>query len=176
MTRRPKGADGRSLPGGLTSSGGFNTTTPPGSSAGGGGGAGTPTGPAQEALHALEADHAKEATHASSAAALDADSPTRADFLSALAADTAAGHITFADGLTTAQVDMPGYTPGIQGGRLWIDADGLAHVATDFLTVNRRMEVSELQIQEQTHIGGSQILSPAAMRCMRVIKTAGERI
>ena len=42
------------------------------------------------------AGEADEAAHAASAAALDADSPTREDFLSAKDDDTAQGNITFA--------------------------------------------------------------------------------
>ena len=62
---------------------------------------------ASEAKHAKTADTAEYATsagHASTAdvaSELSADSQTREDFVSAVAADTAAGHITFADGLTS---------------------------------------------------------------------------
>jgi hypothetical protein len=62
---------------------------------------------ATEAKHAKSADTAEYATsagHASTAdiaSELSADSKTREDFVSATAADTAAGHITFADGLTS---------------------------------------------------------------------------
>lgn len=67
---------------------------------------------ADEATHAAEADAATtaqtaekattadEATHATSAYELDADSPTREDFLSATDDDTAAGLIEFLKGIT----------------------------------------------------------------------------
>lgn len=57
---------------------------------------------AEEAKHAASADEAakaEEAEHARKAAELDADSPTREDFLSATSDDAAAGVITFLKGL-----------------------------------------------------------------------------
>lgn len=49
---------------------------------------------------ANEATHAKEAEHAKAAFDLDLDSPIRKLFLSKLADDVAAGHITFEEGIT----------------------------------------------------------------------------
>lgn len=57
---------------------------------------------ADEATHALTADKASkadEATHAGSAYELDADSPTREDFLSSKNDDEAAGEIAFEKGV-----------------------------------------------------------------------------
>lgn len=62
----------------------------------------TKAGTAEEAEHAASADYATnadEAAHAASANALDADSPTREDFLSSKEADDAAGEIAFEAGV-----------------------------------------------------------------------------
>lgn len=60
------------------------------------------------------------------------------------------------------------YVPGVSGGTFYIDANGEAHIDTAYLTVNKKMTVKELEIQQQRWVGGSQISSPAGMVCGRV--------
>lgn len=62
-----------------------------------------------------------------------------------------------------------GYMPGAYGGRIWQDADGKVHIETDYLEAREKIEAKEVEIQEETHVGGCQIISPAAMRCSRVL-------
>lgn len=61
------------------------------------------------------------------------------------------------------------YLPGAYGGRIWIDDLGKVHIETDYLEAREKIEAKEVEIQEETHVGGCQIISPAAMRCSRVI-------
>lgn len=73
------------------------------------------------------------------------------------------------NGLKVGKVmEVGNYAPGASGGSFWIDENGEAHIDTAFITVNKRMSVKEVEIQEQTHVGGSQIISPAAMTCSSV--------
>lgn len=133
---------------------------------------------ADEATHATEADTATEATHAASAAALDADSPTREDFLSAIADDTAAGHITFADGATAnellvttladiaraimAQAGSSTFVDGFDGSgwQVWTK-DGESRLTIDRLTVRKAMVAFELLIEKIRSVGGQIIVSAA---------------
>lgn len=61
------------------------------------------------------------------------------------------------------------YQPGAYGGRIWVDELGKVHIETDYLEAREKLQAKEIEIQEETHVGGCQILSPAAMRCSRVI-------
>lgn len=61
------------------------------------------------------------------------------------------------------------YQPGAYGGRVWVDDLGKVHIETDYLEAREKIEAKEVEIQEETHVGGCQIISPAAMRCSRVI-------
>ncbi len=65
-------------------------------------------------------------------------------------------------------ITVGNYVPGAGGGSLWIDDAGEAHFDTAYLTVNKRMNVKEIEVQERTHVGGCQVSSPAAMTCCSV--------
>lgn len=71
------------------------------------------------------------------------------------------------------RVTIGNYVPGVSGGVFYIDENGEAHIETSVLTVNKKLQVKEVEIQEQTWVGGSQINSPAGMVCERVIKVDG---
>lgn len=60
------------------------------------------------------------------------------------------------------------YIPGAIGGTFYVDSRGEAHIETATITVNKKMTVKEVEIQEQTWVGGAQINSPASMRCHSV--------
>lgn len=62
-----------------------------------------------------------------------------------------------------------GYQAGVYGGRIWVDDDGKVHIETDYIEAREKIEAKEVEIQEETHVGGCQIISPAAMRCSRVL-------
>lgn len=62
-----------------------------------------------------------------------------------------------------------GFVPGAYGGGIWTDEDGRVHIETDFIEARVKLQAKEIEIQEETHVGGVQINSPAAMRCKRVI-------
>lgn len=66
------------------------------------------------------------------------------------------------------RLDLGHYIPGSEGGSLWVDSNGEVHFETAYLTVNKKMTVKEVEIQQQTWVGGAQINSPAAMVCERV--------
>lgn len=108
---------------------------------------------AKEATHALKSD---KATHAASAADLDSDSPAYRRWLRKDTADTAQEAINFARGLTAGD-----FAAGSTGAGLYRDADGAWSAEVDNLTVRRKLQVTELDIQRLRHIGGQVLLSPA---------------
>ncbi len=154
---------------------------------------------ADEAKHALSADEAthaqsattansadkantaimaNEAQHALQAAELDSDSPTRDDFLSAINDDSAAGHITFANGATAteltvttlatiaraiiAQTGSERFIDGFagEGWQIW-QHDGESSMTLDHITVRKAMTVLELLIERIRAVGGQLIVSAA---------------
>lgn len=60
------------------------------------------------------------------------------------------------------------FRPDAIGGAMWTDEYGNVHVETDFIKARKKLEAREVEIQELTHVGGCQIISPAAMRCSDV--------
>lgn len=66
------------------------------------------------------------------------------------------------------RLDVGEYVPGTSGASVWVDERGEAHIETATITVNKKMTVKEVEIQEQTWVGGSQINSPAGMTCEKV--------
>lgn len=108
---------------------------------------------AKEATHALKSD---KATHAATAADLDSDSPAFSRWLRKDTADTAQEAINFARGLTAGD-----FAAGSTGAGLYRDADGAWSAEVDNLTVRRKLQVAELDIQRLRHIGGQVLLSPA---------------
>lgn len=66
------------------------------------------------------------------------------------------------------RLDVGEYLPGTSGASVWVDERGEAHIETATITVNKKMTVKEVKIQEQTWVGGSQINSPAGMTCAKV--------
>lgn len=60
------------------------------------------------------------------------------------------------------------YVPGVSGGVFYIDENGEAHIETGQMTVNGKLRVKEIEVQQQTWVGGAQILSPAGMVCEKV--------
>lgn len=60
------------------------------------------------------------------------------------------------------------YVPGVSGGVFYVDENGEAHIETGQMTVNGKLRVKEIEVQQQTWVGGAQILSPAGMVCEKV--------
>ena len=120
------------------------------------------------------AGEADEAAHAASAAALDADSPTREDFLSAKDDDTAEGNITFAKDIDVKGGEKVGgdmsvagsANIGTDGKSTKLSVSGDASVSgtttTHNLTVTGKATFFELEIQKATAAGGLQIYSAGA--------------
>lgn len=108
---------------------------------------------ADEATHANTAD---EATHAGSAKDVDSDSPAYRRWLRKDTADTAQEAINFAKGLTAGS-----FASGSTGAAIYKDGDGAWAAEVDNLTVRRKLQVTELDIQRLRHIGGQVLLSPA---------------
>ena len=80
------------------------------------------------------------------------------------------GDATVGNGLNVRKgITIGDYQPGAYGGRIMVDDLGKVHIETDYLDVRETFKAKEVEIQEQTHVGGCQIISPAAMRCSRVI-------
>ena len=117
---------------------------------------------AQQAAHAVAADeathavNADEATHAASAADVDSSSPAYRRWLRKDTADTAQEQITLAKGLKAGD-----FVSGSTGAGLYQDSDGGWAAEVDNLTVRRKLQVTELDIQRLRHIGGQVLLSPA---------------
>lgn len=59
------------------------------------------------------------------------------------------------------EVTFDSLTRGVQGSGVWRDEMGNAHMEADYLHVHRKLEASEVQIQETTFVGGKQIYSAA---------------
>lgn len=110
---------------------------------------------------------AGEADHAASAADLDADSPTRAQFLSSVADDIAEGRITFQQGLTAVLsaifkqgAEFGNFTSSMLGGTgAGVDASGNAEFES--LRVRSALEVMELIINRLSALEGDQLLTEA---------------
>lgn len=134
---------------------------------------------------------------------LEPDSPTREDFISSKHDDTAKGAVTFekqskflqgaklgnggevnsvgeatfvsvtAQGFNGSLYDIGAFIAGISGGRLWMDAQGRVHLECDIVTVRDRLQARDIEVQEVTHVGGAQIISPAGGRCVDVQSIEG---
>lgn len=66
------------------------------------------------------------------------------------------------------KVTVGNYVPGVSGGVFYVDENGEAHIETGQMTVNGKLRVKEIEVQQQTWVGGAQILSPAGMVCEKV--------
>lgn len=66
------------------------------------------------------------------------------------------------------KVTVGNYVPGVSGGVFYIDENGEAHIETGQMTVNGKLRVKEIEVQQQTWAGGAQVLSPAGMVCEKV--------
>lgn len=66
------------------------------------------------------------------------------------------------------KVTVGNYVPGVSGGVFYVDEDGEAHIETGQMTVNGKLRVKEIEVQQRTWVGGAQILSPAGMVCEKV--------
>lgn len=62
------------------------------------------------------------------------------------------------------------FFPGLSGAALWVDDDGLSHAEADVLHVRRKLTAKEVEIQKETHVGGSIISSPAGAVVTRVVE------
>lgn len=58
------------------------------------------------------------------------------------------------------------------GGAISIDGNGNSIAEFDYLNVRKKASFTELTIQELKNVGGQLIVSPAAMKCSRVVKLA----
>ena len=86
-----------------------------------------------------------------------------ARYISKRSDDTAEGVITFNSAPRFKEGHAStDYEYGVQGAATYKGHGGW-HTETDYLTVRKKMSVKEVEIQEEKHIGGSQILS--ATRC-----------
>ncbi len=66
------------------------------------------------------------------------------------------------------KVTVGNYVPGVSGGVFYVDENGEAHIETGQITVNGKLRVKEIEVQQHTWVGGAQILSPAGMVCEKV--------
>lgn len=153
---------------------------------------------AAEAEHASAADKAAEAEHAASSAALDADSPTREDFVSSTHDDEAAGEIAFEAGVKFGShgsengIDAGGNAVlstvqsrqlsddiknavlnrtlvGGQGYELYTDEKGRSHLWVDELDVRTKAQFASLEIRKVSYAGGTQIYSNAGSIIVKVL-------
>lgn len=80
--------------------------------------------------------------------------------------DVAYEKITFRKG-----VEFGNYSQGIygSGGAVEVDNNGNSFAEFDYLNIRKKATFTEITIQELKNIGGSLVLSPAAMKCSRVV-------
>lgn len=80
--------------------------------------------------------------------------------------DVAYEKITFRKG-----VEFGNYSQGIygSGGAVDVDNNGNSFAEFDYLNIRKKATFTEITIQELKNIGGSLVLSPAAMKCSRVV-------
>lgn len=84
-------------------------------------------------------------------------------FLSKRANDTASGIIRFDEGITFGEFER-----AVVGGGVWKDESGNWHLETDYINARKKLQASEVDIQEAHHVGGSMLLSAANMSCLYV--------
>ena len=90
----------------------------------------------------------------------------KSKFLSKIEPDTAQKLITFAEGL-----EVGAFTTGALGGGAAIKmVDGTSYAEVDNLTVRQKATFRELIIESLKHIGGQLVLTPARMKCIRVVE------
>ncbi len=87
--------------------------------------------------------------------------------------DTTAYNLTFANSAKGAGITLGDkFEPGVTGGRInaYYDRNNTLQtsVEVDYLTVRKKATFTQLTIEELKSVGGSIILSPAAMECSRV--------
>lgn len=66
---------------------------------------------------------------------------------------------------------LQGLVLGKNGSRISVLPDGTTEAVVDRLYVKIKAYFEELEVQRKTHVGGSQILTPSGMKCVRVIET-----
>lgn len=81
-------------------------------------------------------------------------------FLSKTTNDTAAGKITFEQGLEAGV-----FEPDSQGAALYKDEYDNWHFEADYLYARKRLTAKEVRIEKESHIGGSLLLTAASARC-----------
>lgn len=83
--------------------------------------------------------------------------------------DSAYRKVTFNEG-----AEFGRYQAGAlgSGGAISIDGNGNSIAEFDYLNVRKKASFTELTIQELKNVGGQLIVSPAAMKCSRVVKLA----
>lgn len=97
-------------------------------------------------------------------ASVDGDGNARVNALNV------SGHSALQSAKFNGNVDFGNFTAGVSGGGIWTDESGNVHIETDYIQARKKIQAREVEIQEMTHVGGCQIVSPAAMRCTRVSK------
>lgn len=103
-------------------------------------------------------------------AAIDADGKAEVETITSRKGGYVNGELYVKDGGITVGDE---FVAGSHGGRMWEDEDGNIHLETDYLSIRKKFSAKSVEIQEETHVGGCQISSPAAMRCSRVIPIYG---
>lgn len=90
------------------------------------------------------------------------------EFLSKKTADTAQDRITFLQG-----VEYGTFREGVQGGSVWRDKEGAWHFEADYVSVRRKLEAREVDIQEVRHTGGQLLLTSANLLVEQVEELDG---
>lgn len=96
---------------------------------------------------------------------LDNNEYLRTQFLSKVNPDTVNNIITFLEGL-----EVGAFSPGLLGSGAAIKmVNGTSYAEVDHLLVRQKATFMELVIESLKHVGGQLILSPARMKCVRVV-------
>ncbi len=88
---------------------------------------------------------------------------SRAEFLSKKYPDETKYLMKFLAGLEAGE-----FKQGSTGVGIYQDKDGNWHIETDYLDVRMKFTAKEVEIQKVFHIGGAQVKTSAAMKCIRV--------
>lgn len=88
---------------------------------------------------------------------------SRAEFLSKKYPDETKYLMKFLAGLEAGE-----FKQGSTGVGIYQDKDGNWHIETDYLDVRMKFTAKEVEIQKVFHIGGAQVKTSAAMKCVRV--------
>lgn len=71
------------------------------------------------------------------------------------------------------RVDVGNWVQGSSGASIWVDELGKVHMQLAYLTIDNKATFAEIEVQEMSHTGGWQLLSPAGARITEALANTG---